>query len=153
MVNNSVQELTDLNEKALSQVAIPRDGHISIKGDVRYKNGVPNVRVTEHEVRQAARTETVRLPHISQPVSEKKALSAAGAKAKRLSSSLKHHSQGVINMNDGPVFRMQAPNVLEVRNESLGLNSRYVLGNYDKSRWQIATPIREEELHAPVITP
>lgn len=157
MVDNSVRELNELNAKALSQVAVPKDGHISIKGDVRYVNGVPDVHVTDHVVRQADGTGTIRLPHMSQPASERKALSASGTKAKRLSSStssvLRHHSNGLAAMNEGPVFRIQAPKVLEVRNESFGSGSRYVLSNYNKSGWQLATSIREEEIHAPVIAP
>ncbi len=154
MIDNSVRELNELNTKALSQVAVPRHGHVSVKGDVHYVNGVPEVRVTKSDVRQAEGVESIRLPHISQPASEKKSVSAAGPKAKRLSSSLKHKSKGLTVLNaNGPVFRIQAPNVIEVRNEALGSGSRYVLSNYDKSGWQLAAPIKEEELHAPVIAP
>lgn len=155
MVDNSVQELSDLNAKALSQVAVPRDGHVSIQGDVRYVNGAPDVRVTKHEVRQA--DGTIRLPHMSQPASNRKALSASGVKGKRLSpsasSSLRRHSVGLTASSEGPVFRIQAPKILEVRNESFASGSRYILSNYDKSGWQLAAPIREEEIHAPVIAP
>lgn len=154
MVDNSVRELNELNSKALSQVDVPRNGHISVKGDVRYVNGVPEVRVMKSDVRQTERAETIRLPHISQPAPQKKSVSAVGPQVKRLSSSSNHKSKDLTALNaKEPVFRIQASNVLEARNEVFGLNSRYLLSNYDKSGWQLAAPIREEELHAPVIAP
>lgn len=151
MVDNSVKELNDLNAKALSQVAVPKDGHISVKGDVRYVNGVADVRVTEQEVRQGSGA--IRLPHISQsqPAIKGKTAHIAGTQKKKTAT--RYEKKGEELQDIGPVFHIQAPGLIEVKNESIGLGSRYVLTNHDKSRWQIATPIREEELHAPIISP
>lgn len=155
MVEHSVKELEDLNAKALSQVDVPKDGHISIKGDVRYVNGVPEVHVVEHKVSQM--DGNIRLPQLSTNKPTKSANSYESAnhskgKAKLAESKLKQPRRDGENVIM-PVFHIQAQRALDVKTEFFNTGSRYIVSHYDKSGWQLAAPIREEELHVPIITP